>query len=182
MDGNDIHMTWWRHQMESFPRYWPFVRINHPSPVDSSHKNQWHGVLMFSLICAWTNGWANNRDASDFRRHGAHYDVTVMKLYYVMISHAQRLLAIHVPPFIRDQGCGIITYPCWNFRLKMLYAGLKHYSDVKCTSWCLQSPVTLLFVQQLIRLPTRNKSKLHIAGSLWEETNGDRWIPLTKRQ
>ena len=35
-------------------------------------------VLFF--ICAWTNGWANNRDAVDLRRHGAHYDITVMNL------------------------------------------------------------------------------------------------------
>ena len=33
---------------------------------------------MFSLICASTNGQANNRDAGDFKRHDAHYDVTVM--------------------------------------------------------------------------------------------------------
>ena len=33
---------------------------------------------MFSLICAWTNGWASNRDAGDLRRHRAHYDVNVM--------------------------------------------------------------------------------------------------------
>ena len=33
---------------------------------------------MFSLICAWTNGWASSRDAGDFRRHRAHYDVTLM--------------------------------------------------------------------------------------------------------
>ena len=32
------------------------------------------------FICAWTNAWANNRDAVDLRRHGAHYDVTVMEL------------------------------------------------------------------------------------------------------
>ena len=25
-------------------------------------KGQWRGALMFSLICAWTNGWANHRD------------------------------------------------------------------------------------------------------------------------
>ena len=31
-----------------------------------------------SLIWAWTNGWVNNRDAGDLRRHRAHYDVTVM--------------------------------------------------------------------------------------------------------
>ena len=60
-----------------FPRYWPFVRGIHRSPVDSPHKRQWHGDL-FSLICVWTNGWANNRNTGDLRRHHAHYDVTVM--------------------------------------------------------------------------------------------------------
>ena len=30
------------------------------------------------LISAWTHGWLNNRDAGDLKRHGAHYDVTVM--------------------------------------------------------------------------------------------------------
>ena len=35
-------------------------------------------AFMFSLICASTNGWANNRDAGDLRRHRAHYDIGVM--------------------------------------------------------------------------------------------------------
>ena len=34
---------------------------------------------MFSLICAWTNSWANNVNAGDSRRYRAHYDVTLMK-------------------------------------------------------------------------------------------------------
>ena len=62
---------------KNFPRHWPFLRGMHRSPVDSPHKGQWRGALMFSLICAWTNGWANNGDASDLRRHRAHYDDTV---------------------------------------------------------------------------------------------------------
>ena len=33
---------------------------------------QWRGALMFSFICAWTNGWVNNRDAGDLRCHRAH--------------------------------------------------------------------------------------------------------------
>ena len=33
---------------------------------------------MFYLICAWTNGWANNRYADDLGRHRAHYDITVL--------------------------------------------------------------------------------------------------------
>ena len=70
--------TWWRHQMETFLRYWPFVRGNHRSPVNSPHKGQWRGALIFSLICVWINGWVNNREAGDLRRYRAHYDVSVM--------------------------------------------------------------------------------------------------------
>ena len=41
-------------------------------------KGQRRGALMFSLICVWINGWVNNRDAGDLRRHRTHYDVIVM--------------------------------------------------------------------------------------------------------
>ena len=64
----------WKH----FPRYWPFVRGIHRSPVNSPHKGQWRGALMFSLICVWINGWVNNREVGDLRRHRGHYDVNVM--------------------------------------------------------------------------------------------------------
>ena len=64
----------WKH----FPCYWPFVRGIHRSLVNSPHKGQWRGALTFSLICTRTNGWANNWNAGDLRRHRAHYDVTVM--------------------------------------------------------------------------------------------------------
>ena len=36
------------------------------------------GALMFSLICALINGWVNNREAGDLRRHRSRNDVTVM--------------------------------------------------------------------------------------------------------
>ena len=66
----------WKH----FPRYWTFVRGIHRFPVNSPHKGQWRGGLMFSLICVWINGWVNNREAGDLRRHSAHYDVIVMMI------------------------------------------------------------------------------------------------------
>ena len=73
---NDLHddVIKWKH----FPRYWPFVRGIHRSPVNSLHKGQWRIALVFSLIFAWTNGGVNNRDAGDLRSHRTHYDVTVM--------------------------------------------------------------------------------------------------------
>ena len=61
-----------------FPRYWPFVRGIHRSPVNSPHKGQWRGALMFCFICVWKNGWVNNREAADLRRYHAHHDVSVM--------------------------------------------------------------------------------------------------------
>ena len=61
-----------------FPRYWPFVRGIHRWPVNSPHKGQWRGALMFSLISVWINDWVNNREAGDLRRHRGHYGVTVM--------------------------------------------------------------------------------------------------------
>ena len=45
--------------------------IRHRSPVNSPHKGQWTRALMFSLIWAWINGWVNNREAGDLRRHYA---------------------------------------------------------------------------------------------------------------
>ena len=63
-----------------FPRYWPFVREIHRSPVNFPHKGQWRGALMFTLICARKNGWVNNGEAGDLRRYLAHYDVIVMTM------------------------------------------------------------------------------------------------------
>ena len=64
----------WKH----FPRNYPFVRGIHRSPVNSPHKGQWRGALMFSLICVWINDWVNNHAAGDLRRYRAHYNVIVM--------------------------------------------------------------------------------------------------------
>ena len=69
----------WKH----FQRYRPFVQGIHCSPVNSPHKGQWRGALMFSLIWAWTNGWVNNGEAGDLRRHCAHYNVIVMNSFEV---------------------------------------------------------------------------------------------------
>ena len=73
----------WKH----FPRYWPFVRGIHRWPVNSPHKDQSRGALMFSLICAWTGGWVNNGEAGDLRRLRAHYDVIVMGWWGISIVH-----------------------------------------------------------------------------------------------
>ena len=78
----DYKCDWWKQghchddviKRKHFPRYWPFVSGIHRSSADSPNKDQWRGALLFSLICAWTNGWANYRDDDYLRRHRAHYD------------------------------------------------------------------------------------------------------------
>ena len=79
--SNHDEVIKWKH----FPCYWPFVRGIHRSPVNSLHKGQWRGALIFSLICVWINGWVNNHEAGDLRRYGAHYDVTVM--FQFLLEH-----------------------------------------------------------------------------------------------
>ena len=71
--------AWWRHQMDTFSALLAFCAGIHRSPVNSPHKGQWRGALMFSLICAWTNSWENNGNASDFRCHRSHDHVIVMQ-------------------------------------------------------------------------------------------------------
>ena len=91
MPDNHDGVIKWKH----FPRYWSFVRGIHRSLVNSPHKGQWRGAFMFSLICAWINGWVNNGETGDLRRHGAHYDVIVMIPGYIscpITSHSIRNL------------------------------------------------------------------------------------------
>ena len=85
----------WKH----FPRYWPFVWGIHRSPVNSPHKGQWHGALMFSLICAWINTWVNNREAGDLRCHHAHHDVIV-----IVVSVRKRCPTIYLVEWHSDGG------------------------------------------------------------------------------
>ena len=80
------------------------------SPVNSPHKGQWleRGALMLSLIYAWTNGWVNNRDIGDLRRHRAHHDVTVM---HTLILNPATYTSVGC------QCCGkIIDVPYWKIR------------------------------------------------------------------
>ena len=71
-------LSWWRYQVETFSALLALCKGDPPVTGGYPHKGQWREALTFSLICAWTNGWANNRDAGDLRRHHVHYGVTVM--------------------------------------------------------------------------------------------------------
>ena len=97
----------WKH----FQRYLPFVRGIHRSPVNSPHKGQWHGALMFSLICAWIDGRVNNREAGDLRRHHTHYDVSVMLYLYVFCILSLSISSVKIWYTL------FITWEYWMFSL-----------------------------------------------------------------
>ena len=160
--NNHDDVTKWKH----FPRYWPFVRGIHRSPVTSPHEGEWHGALVFCLIYIWTNGWANTRDAADLRRHRTHYDVNLMCIptitVTVSVSHWGRvthLCASKLTVIVSDNGlspgrrqaiiwtnAGISLIWTLGTNLKEILSEIHtfafkkmHYkmSSVKCRSFCL---------------------------------------------
>ena len=106
----------WKH----FPCYWPFVREIHRSPLISPRKGQWRGALMFSLICAWINGWVNNYQDDDLRRHRAHYDVTVMEIS-IFKSMSRRIFK---PVFWLTGNTSTNQSLFWVFKWNFGYHGL----------------------------------------------------------
>ena len=101
---------WWRHQMETFSALLAICAVN--SPVNSPHKGQWRGALMFTLICARINGWVNNREAGDLRRYRTHCDVIVMHSDLRVCSRASRdIILIHIVfQFVSVGSTGIVSY------------------------------------------------------------------------
>ena len=88
--------AWWCHQMENFPRYWPFAKGNrrspgiHRSPVNSPHKGQWREVLCFLWSAPEQTVETNNRDAGDLRRHR---EVQVVHISRVIIAYTLESLS-----------------------------------------------------------------------------------------
>ena len=69
-----LKSIWWRHEMETFSALRALVRGLHRSPVKYPHKGQWRGGSMLFWSAHWVNGWINNREVGDLRRHCVHYE------------------------------------------------------------------------------------------------------------
>ena len=108
----------WKH----FPRYWPFVRGIHRSPVNSPHKGQWRGASMFTLICARINGWVNNVEAGDLRRNSAHYDVMNVRNFRLLCAWfffgalLMGLLAVYTTKEVGENGT-LMTKDVWRYQV-----------------------------------------------------------------
>ena len=87
------HVSWWRHQMETFSALLALCAGN--SPVSGEFHAQRPVTRSFDVffdLRLKKNRWVNNREAGDLRRHRAHYDVIVMwvpfhlpKLHEIMV-------------------------------------------------------------------------------------------------
>ena len=88
----------WKH----FPRYWPFVRGIHRSPVNSPHKGQWRGALMISLICALNKRLSKQsrswRFETSSRPLWRHCNMVGQRVEFIISSHVltnEKLFLIH---------------------------------------------------------------------------------------
>ena len=141
--------------METFSALLALCAGNSPVPVNSPHKGQWRGALMFSLICAWINGWVNNRKVGDLRRYRAHYDVTVMV----------QKLTIHDIQYTckcRNANCNYIWLIWYGL---LLGEGFHPSPNCNLIGISLAQVTPCLFVQILVWLRTK------FIKMLW-----DRWI------
>ena len=144
----------------------------HRSPVNSTHKGQWRGAWMFPpLICAWINGWANNSEAGDLRRHRTHYDVTVMYSpllvwgSYAMTYFFSHMIYFYILLFFYASStlCKICAYSCLlvsasqNLFLVETHADC---SDFEGVSWSADSSATWLSSQQLFQANNKEYTKL----------------------
>ena len=152
--------SWWRHQMEAFSALLALCAGNHRSPVNSPHKGQWRGALIFSLICAWINAWVNNREAGDYRRHRAPYDVIVIfSLQRYSISNK--------------------IYTWCRFALLEVWF---NYSDVTMSAMTSQIIGVLTVYSTGCSGADQRKHQNSASLAFVGEFTGERWIPRTKGQ
>ena len=77
---SQIDVAWWRNQMEIFSALLALCAGN--SLVTGEFPSQRPVTRSFdvSFDLRWINGWINNREAGDLKRHHVHYYVTIMGL------------------------------------------------------------------------------------------------------
>ena len=140
-------IAWWRHRVNHFPSYWPFVRGIHRSPVISPHKGQWGGALMFSLICTRINGWVNTGEAGDLRCHRAHYDVIAMEPEYcVDVFTMTAINRLHIDMKKTLALCNSLRYMCRKTRWQWY---TKAHLILQCSFKCSTTYYSAISFQHL---------------------------------
>ena len=120
-----------RRQMETFSAFLVLLYSTGHRRIPltkTSDAELWY----FFFICAWTNGWAINRVAGDFRRHRVHYDVSVMAKC--------RYFGLCVVQIVWDcDNCTCVQHIksalTWCLQGILLLYILLHHTDITWSSW-----------------------------------------------
>ena len=133
------------------------IKWKHYWPVNSPHKGQWRGALMFSLICNRPNDWVNSREAGDLGRHRAHYDVIEMDYQDNCSTRAKMFTCLSVFTSIYGINFVEICRIRWCFEMTMTIVYLIVYSGVHQRKH--QSSASLAFVWGPPRGPVNSRTK-----------------------
>ena len=90
------------------------------------------------MIRVWINGWVNNREAGDWRRHRAYYDATVMYLW--TSCQCDKVVSTMALSFLVAANLS-----------KFSHSDVIHYSDVIMSGMASQMPVSGLFTQPFVQ-------------------------------
>ena len=82
INRHQLTMTWWRHQVETFSALLVLCEDNSPVTREFPTKARDAVLRCFLWAALWIDGWVNNHEGGDLRRHHAHYDVMVMMYIY----------------------------------------------------------------------------------------------------
>ena len=69
----------------------------------------------FCLICAWINGWVNNREAGYLRRHRIQYDAIVMEKTWLFPWIFQVAICVF------NAATTVVSFKWWLFALLLFY-------------------------------------------------------------
>ena len=163
--------------------------------MDSLHKGQWRGALIF-FIYAWTSNWANNRYAAGLRRHRARYDVAVMKISTWYTCFIQTSWQIRVKSSANVCPLSCYTRSVFDIRHCDDYPQLTSTDGGRCPKLRQADYNVVNSFHFIWRSGTRRWHRLQmscnymimssngnifrITDLFWKETTGYRWISLTK--
>ena len=134
--------------MEPFPALLAPCAGN--SPVTGEFPSQRPVTRSFGVFCAWTNGWVNNRDVGDMKRHHAHYDVIVM--WVSVVSPMERCGPRNRVYNVKTRWSRV-TDICVSITLTSWWAW-----------WRLKSPASWLVTHSLFRRRSKKTPKLRVTG------------------
>ena len=90
---------------------------------------------VFFLICVWINGWVNNREAGDLRRHRSRYDVNVM--WKKRVHRARQIWGCNSRK--RTFGAGLLSYFTIKIALPLQKNATEFDEFIKYTKMALEN-------------------------------------------